>query len=59
MNDFEKIQLAFDLIENSEVMQEFEDCLWLKIDRRDYEAFFECPTDESRSYGPCGSPRTK
>jgi hypothetical protein len=51
-----KTEGAFEMLENSEVMQEFEDCLWLKVDRRDYEAFFKCPTDESRSYGPSGAP---
>jgi hypothetical protein len=54
MNDFQKIELAFDLLENSEVMQEFDDCLWIKVDRKQYDDFFECPTDESRAFGPHG-----
>lgn len=47
MNDFEKIELAFDLLENSEVMQEFDDCLWIKVDRQDWQAFFDCEKTKS------------
>jgi hypothetical protein len=59
MNDYEKVELAFDVLENAEVMQEFDDCLWIKISRDDWRALFDSETvsDESRSYGPCGAPR--
>lgn len=39
MNDFEKIELAFDMLEDAEVMQEFDDCVWVKIDREMWEQF--------------------
>ena len=59
MNDYEKVELAFDVLENAEVMQEFDDCLWIKISRDDWRALFDSETvsDELRSYGPCGAPR--
>lgn len=40
MTDFEKTELAFDILENAEVMQEYDDCLWIKVDRQDWQAFF-------------------
>lgn len=39
MTDFEKIELAFDMLEDAEVMQEFDDCVWVKIDREMWEQF--------------------
>jgi len=58
MNDYEKVELAFDVLENAEVMQEFDDCLWIKISRDDWRALFDSEvSDESRSYGPWGAPR--
>ena len=39
MNDFEKIELAFDMLEDAEVMQEFDDCVWVKIDREMWNEF--------------------
>jgi hypothetical protein len=29
---------AFDVLENAEVMEEFDDCLWIKVNRDDWEA---------------------
>jgi len=40
MNDWDKVSLAFDLLENADVMEEFEDYLWIKVNRYDWEAFF-------------------
>ena len=37
MNDWELVELAFDLIESAEVIQEFDDHLWVKIDRELWE----------------------
>ena len=42
MDDFKKIELAFDILEQAEVMEEFEDSLWIKVDRQDWEALFDC-----------------
>ena len=39
MTDFEKIELAFDLLEDAEVMQEFDDSVWIKVDREMWEQF--------------------
>ena len=36
MNDWEKLELAFDILEGAEVMHEFDDCLWLKVDKEMY-----------------------
>ena len=40
MNDYEKVELALDILESAEVVQEFEDSLWIKIDRRDWNALW-------------------
>jgi hypothetical protein len=39
MSDWEKVKLAFDLLEDAEVMHEFGDSLWIKVDREFWEAF--------------------
>tara|TARA_R110000868_G_scaffold410524_1_gene698967 strand:+ start:915 stop:1064 length:150 start_codon:yes stop_codon:yes gene_type:complete len=39
MTDFEKIELAFDLLEDAEVMQVFDDVVWIKVDREMWEEF--------------------
>jgi hypothetical protein len=39
MNDWYKVGLAFDILENAEVMEEFNDHLWVKVDREMWEAF--------------------
>jgi hypothetical protein len=41
MNDWDKVSLAFDLLENADVMEEFEDCLWIKVHREDWERLKE------------------
>ena len=41
MNDWEKVSAVFDLIESAEVMEEFEDSVWLKVDRDLWEAIHE------------------
>jgi hypothetical protein len=38
MNDWDKVSLAFDILENADVMQEFDDCVWVRVDREDWEA---------------------
>lgn len=40
MNEaFEKIDQALTMLENAEVMQEFDDSVWLKVDRADWEEY--------------------
>jgi len=39
MTDGYKVGLAFDLLENANVMQRFEDCIWIEVDREMWEAF--------------------
>ena len=39
MNDSERIELAFDLLEDAEVMQVFDDSVWIKVDRETWEEF--------------------
>jgi hypothetical protein len=40
MNEaFEKIDQALTMLENAEVMQEFEDSVWLKVDRAEWEEY--------------------
>lgn len=38
MTEWERAALAFTVLWNAEVMEEFEDCLWIKVDRDDWEA---------------------
>lgn len=37
MSDFEKVSTAIDILENAEVMQEFDDCVWIKISKEDWD----------------------
>jgi hypothetical protein len=39
MTDFERIEMAFDLLEDAEVMQVFDDDVWIKVDREMWEQF--------------------
>ena len=41
MNDYERLEAALDILENAEVMQEFDDSIWLKISKEDWEWFKE------------------
>ncbi len=41
VNDWDRMALAFTVLWNSEVMEEFEDCLWIRVDRDDWEALME------------------
>ena len=40
MDDYEKVEMALDILETAEVVQEFEDSVWVKIDRADWEALW-------------------
>jgi hypothetical protein len=46
MTDFEKIELAFDLLEDAEVMQVFDDDVWIKVDREMWNEFNGVEDDE-------------
>ena len=37
--DFERVEQAITMLEGAEVVQEFDDSVWLKVDRADWEAF--------------------
>jgi len=39
MTDFEKIELAFDILEDAEVMQVFDDDVWIKVDKEMWNEF--------------------
>lgn len=39
MNDWDKIALAFDMLETAEVLHEFDDSVTLRVDRELWEAF--------------------
>ena len=39
MSDWDKVKLAFDILENADVTGEFDDCVWIRIDRDLWEAF--------------------
>ena len=41
MIDWERINLAFDLLEHAEVMHEFENVLWIAVDKETYLQFNE------------------
>jgi hypothetical protein len=39
MTDRELVELAFDLLDEAEVMQEFDDSVWIRISKEDWETF--------------------
>ena len=41
MNDFEIVDLAFDVLDDAEVVQEFDDSVWVKIDKELWNQFKE------------------
>jgi len=41
MTDMEKIELAFDLLESADLIQEFDDSVWIKVDKELWNAFIE------------------
>jgi hypothetical protein len=46
MTDQDKVSLAFDMLEDAEVMQEFDDSVWIKVDKELWEAFNTAPPTE-------------
>lgn len=41
MDDQEKVALAFDILEDADVVEEFETTVWLKVDRELWEKFMD------------------
>ena len=41
MNDFEIVDMAFDILDGAEVMQEFDDSVWIKVDKELWKKFQE------------------
>jgi len=39
MEDTELVELAFDILEDADVIEEFETTVWLKVDRELWEKF--------------------
>jgi hypothetical protein len=39
MNDWDKVSLAFDILENADVTGEFDDCVWIRVDIDMWKAF--------------------
>jgi hypothetical protein len=37
MTDWKRLALAFDVLENAEVMEEFDDYLWIRFSREDWD----------------------
>ena len=46
MTDQEKVTLAFDMLEDAEVMQVFDDCVWVKLDREMWNEFNSITDEE-------------
>jgi hypothetical protein len=46
MSAWDRVGLAFDLLENANVMQRFEDCIWVEVDREMWEAFKSLEEEE-------------
>jgi len=46
MTDQEKVTLAFDILEDAEVMQVFDDEVWIKVDREMWNEFNGIEDDE-------------
>jgi hypothetical protein len=41
MNDFEKVGLAFDILNDADIVQEFEDTLFIKVDKAMWNEFWD------------------
>ena len=46
MSDFEQIELAFDILESAEVVEVFEDYLWVKVPRSEWDRLNLCAYHE-------------
>jgi len=41
MNDFEIVDMAFDILDDAEVVQEFDKSVWIKVDKELWKKFQE------------------
>jgi len=41
MDDFKIVELAFDILEDAEVIQEFDDSVWIKVNKESWDQFQE------------------
>lgn len=39
--DFQKIDQALTMLESAEVMQKFDDSVWIKVDRTDWDEYLQ------------------
>ncbi len=46
MDDYQKVEFALDVLESAEVVAEFENSVWVKIDRTDWETLWFSPEVE-------------
>ena len=47
-SDFDKVDQALTMLECAEVVQEFDDSLWIKVDRESWEAFVHAFNKEAQ-----------
>ena len=47
-HDFETVDQAITMLECAEIVQEFDDSLWIKVDRADWEAFVHAFNKEAQ-----------
>ena len=46
MNDFEKVSLAFDILSDADIVEEFEDTLFIKVDKQMWNEFWDNASEE-------------
>jgi hypothetical protein len=56
MTDEKKVETAFDMLEDAEVMHEFDDSVWIKVDRELWEAFNNSAPTTAGIQPDCGTP---
>ena len=56
MTDEVKVTMAFDILDGADVMQEFDDSVWIKVDKELWEAFTAPPAVQSGPARDCGTP---
>jgi hypothetical protein len=49
MNDFEKVSLAFDILNDADIVEEFEDTLFIKVDKQMWNEFWDTKESEDET----------
>jgi hypothetical protein len=49
MNDFEKVSLAFDILNDADIVEEFEDTLFIKVDKQMWNEFWDNASEEKQN----------